>query len=101
MTHKLRSTIEASGIEWPALRNPIPCFAHVMQLALGAFINIVTESGGTKSWEAHERDQHFGENESIDFGKSHRHRKEGNAKINTVSAMRVSFGKIIEKVPMS
>ena len=54
--------------------------------------------GRTKSWEAHERDQQFGKNESIDIGKSQRLRKEGNARINKVSAMRPGLAKIIEKV---
>jgi hypothetical protein len=70
MTHKPQSTLEASRIEWPALRNHIPCMAHVIQLALDAFVSSLGVKGHTKSWEAHERDQHFGENESIDIGKS-------------------------------
>jgi len=70
MTRELQSTLEASGIEWPALRNHIPCMAHVIQLALGAFMSSLGVKGPTKSWEAHERDQQFGENESIDIGKS-------------------------------
>jgi hypothetical protein len=79
MTGKLQSTLEASGIEWPALRNHIPCMAHIIQLALGAFMSSLGVKGRTKSWEAHERDQQFGENESIDLGKSQRLRKEGKA----------------------
>ena len=54
--------------------------------------------GCTKSWEAHEHDQQFGENETIDIGKSQRLQKEGNARINKVSAMRPGLAKIIEKV---
>jgi len=57
--------------------------------------------GRTKSWEAHERDQQFGENESTDIGKSQSLRKEGNARINKVSAMRPGLAKIIEKVCIS
>jgi hypothetical protein len=53
--------------------------------------------GRTKSEEAHQRDQQFGENESTDIGKSQRLRKEGNAGINKVSAMRPGLAKIIEK----
>jgi len=101
MTCELQSTLEASGIEWPALRNHIPCLAHVIQLALGLFMSTLGVEGLTKTWEAHEPDQQFGENESIDLGKSQRHRKEGNARINKVSAMRPGLGKIIEKVPIS
>jgi len=55
----------------------------------------------TKSWEAHERDQQFGKNESIDIGKSQRLRKEGNARINKVSAMKPGIPKIIGKVHIS
>ena len=57
MTHGLQSTLEASRIECPALRNHIPCMAHVIQLALGAFMSSLGLKGRTKSWEAHERDQ--------------------------------------------
>jgi len=57
--------------------------------------------GHTKSWEAPERNQQFGENESIDVGKSQRLRKEGTAKINRVSAMKPGLAKIIEKVRIS
>jgi len=53
--------------------------AHVMQLALSACMSSLGVKGRTKSWEAHERDQQFGENESIDIGKTQRLRKEGNA----------------------
>jgi len=44
--------------------------AHVIQLALGAFMSSLGVNRRTKSWEAHEHDQQFGENESIDIGKS-------------------------------
>ena len=101
MTRELQTTLEASGIEWPALRNHIPCMAHVIQLALGALMSSLGVKGRTKSWEAHERDQQFGENESTDIGKSQRLRKEGNARINNVSAMRPGLSKIIEKVRIS
>jgi len=101
MTRELQSTLQASAIQWPALRNHISCMAHVIQLALGAFMSSLGVKGRTKSWEAHERDQQFGENESIDIGKSQRLRKEGNARINKVSAMKPGLAKIIEKVPIS
>jgi len=41
MTCELHSTFEASGIEWPALRNHIACMAHVIHLALGAFMSSI------------------------------------------------------------
>jgi hypothetical protein len=50
----------------------------------------------TKSWEVHERNQQFGVNESIDIGKSHILRKEGNARINMVSDMRPGLAKTIQ-----
>jgi len=101
MTRDQQSILEASGIEWPALRNCILCTAYVIQLALGAFMNSFGVKGCTKSWEADERDQQFGENKSIDIEKSQRLRKEGNARINKVSAMRPGLAMIIEKVCIS
>jgi len=74
---------------------------HVIQLALGAFMSSLGVKGHTMSWEAHERDQQFGENESTDIGKSQRLRKEGNARINKVSAMKPGLAMIIEKVHIS
>jgi len=97
MTGEAQSTLEASGIEWPAFRNHIPCMAHVIQLALGAFMSSLCVTSRTKSWEAHERDQQFGENASIDIRKSHRLQTEGNARINKMLAMRPGLAKIIEK----
>jgi len=101
MTRELQSTLEASGIVWPALRNHIQCMAHVIQLAVGAFMSSLGVNGRTMSWEAHERDQQFGENKRIDIAKSQRLRKEGNARINKVSAMRPGLAKIIENVRIS
>jgi hypothetical protein len=62
MTCELQSTLETSGIEWPALMNYIPCMVHIIQLARGAFMSSLRVKGRTKSWEAHEHDQQFGEN---------------------------------------
>jgi len=56
MTRELQSTLEASGIEYPALRNHIPCMVHVIQMALGAFMSSLGVKCRTKSWEAHECD---------------------------------------------
>jgi len=75
--------------------------AHLIHLSLGTFKSSLGVKGRTKSWEAHERDQQFGENESTDIGKSQRLRKEGNARINKVSAMKPGLAKIIEKVRIS
>jgi len=75
--------------------------AHVIQLSLGTFMSSLGVKGLTTFWEAHERDQQFGENESTDIGKSQRLWKEGNARINKVPAMRPGLAKIIEKVRIS
>jgi hypothetical protein len=75
--------------------------AHVIQLALGTYMCILDGNGRTRSWEAHERDQHFGETEGTDSGKSQRLWKEVNARINTVSPMRPGLVKMIEKVHIS
>ena len=101
MTRKLQTTFKASGIEWRALRNHIPCMAHVIQLTVGSSMISLGVNGRTKSWEAHERDQQFGENESTDIGRSQRLRREGNGRINKVSAMKPGLAKIIEKVCIS
>jgi hypothetical protein len=45
---------------------------HIMQLALCAFMSSLGVQGRTKFWEAHEHDQQYGENDSIDIGKSQR-----------------------------
>jgi len=75
--------------------------AHVIQLALGAFMSTVGVKGCTKSWEAHECNPQFGENQSTDIRKCQRLRKEGNGRINKVSAMRPGLAKIIENVHVS
>jgi len=101
MTHELQSTLEASATKWAALKNHIPSMAHIIRLALGTFISSLGVNSHVKSWETHDHDQQFGENETIDFGKSQRHRKEGNVRINKVSAMRPGLANIIEKVSIS
>jgi hypothetical protein len=60
--------------------------AHVIQQALGAFMKSLGVKGCTNSWEAHERNQQFGENERTEIRKSQRLQEEGNARINKVSA---------------
>jgi len=101
ITCELQTTYEASRIEWPALGIHLPWMAHVIQLALGAFMSTLGVKGRVKSWEAHERDQQFGGNESADIAKSPRVQKGGNGTINKVSAMRPSLANIIEKLHIS
>ena len=74
---------------------------QIIQLALGAFMSGLSFKRRTKSWEAHDCDQQFGENESEDLGKSQRLRTESNARINMVLAMKPGLAKIIEKVRIS
>jgi len=96
MTRELQSTLEASRIEWPALRYHIPCMADVIERVVGAFMSSLGVKGCNKPWKAHECDQQFGQNESINIGKSQRLQNGGNARINKVSAMRPGLAKIIE-----
>jgi len=95
ITHKLHTTLKLSGIEWPASGDHISSMEHVILLALGVLMSSLGVKGRTMSWTAHECDQQFGANERIDIGKSQRLRKEDNARINKVSTMRPSLGKII------
>jgi len=57
MSRELQTTLEASGMEWPAMRYHIPCMAHVIQLALDAFRSSLGVKGHTKSLETHEHYQ--------------------------------------------
>jgi len=101
MTCEQQSTLEASGIEWPALKNHLPSMAHAIQLGFGAFICRFSFKGYTKSLDTHQRDQQFGENEWMDIAKSQWLRKQGNARNNKVSALRPGLTKIIEHVCIS
>jgi len=77
---------------------PHTIHAHVIQLALGALMSSLGVQGHSNSREAPERDQQFGETESIVIGKSHRQQKEDIGRINKVLAMRQGLAKIFEKV---
>jgi hypothetical protein len=101
MTRELQPTHEDSGIEWPPSRNHIRCMAHIIRLALGAFMKSLGVKGYTRTSEAHEWDQQCGENEHIDNGKSQKLRTEGNATINQVLAIRPGLAKIIVKLHTS
>jgi len=87
MTRELQSTVEASGIIWPEMRNHILCMVNVIQRVLGGFMNNLGGNGRTMSSEAHECDWQLEENASTDIGKSQRLQKEGNGRIQKVSAM--------------
>jgi len=101
MTHELQSTLEGSEVGWPALMNQIPGMAQVIEVAVGAFMSSFGVIGRTTSWEAHVGDQEVGQNESIVIGNTQRLRKEGNARINWVSATRPGLAKTIDKVRIS
>jgi len=75
------------------MKNLVSCMAHVIQITFGAFMSKLRVKGRMQSWEAHEHDQPYGENQSTDIAKSQRLRREGNARIHMVSAMRPGFGK--------
>jgi hypothetical protein len=88
MTREAHSTLEASGTEWPELRDHIPCMGDVIQLPVGEFMSRLDDKCHTKSSEPHNHYQQCEENDSIYDWMSHRLRKEANARINNVSAMR-------------
>jgi len=98
MTPELQPPLDHSGFQWPAMRNHIVCMAHIVRCALCGFISSLGVIGRTKSLEAHKHNQQFGEIKSTVIGKSQRLGKDGNARINKVSALRLVLGKIIEKV---
>jgi len=84
MTHELELMLQASGIKWAALRNHIPCLAHIIQLAIGAFISTLGVQGHTKSRESRDHNHQFGVNVSRNSGKCQSVQKEGNAGIDKV-----------------
>jgi len=71
--------------------------ANGISRALGALMTSLGVKDATKSWEAHEHNRQFGENDITDIEQSYRLRKHGNARINMVLAMRPGLAKIIEK----
>jgi len=50
MTDEIQSTPEASALRWPALRNHIPCMAHVIQFALGVFFSGASVKAKPRLW---------------------------------------------------
>jgi len=98
MTREWPSTLVASGISLPDLWNHIPCMVYIMPLAAGQFISSHGVWGHMKSWKAHEHNHRSAENNRIDIGNCQQLWKEGNARINKVSAMRAALAKIVQKV---
>jgi len=101
MTRELQSTLEASGIEWPTLRNHIPCMAHPNT----AGFRCIHEQSQCKRPHQVLRSpwarSAFWREWSIDIGNSQRLRKEGNARINKVFTIRPGLAKIIGKERIS
>jgi len=98
MTQEPQSTHESSGIEWPASRYQTPCMSHGIHPALDPLISSFGVRCLTKSWNAHDHDQRFRENQRTEIGNSQRLCKEANVTINKVSAMRLGVVKIIQTV---
>jgi hypothetical protein len=64
ITTDMQSTLEASGIQLPALRNHIPCMVHSIQLALSPFMGSLGVKGHTKSSYAQERREESDQNKA-------------------------------------
>ena len=79
----------------------MPYMVHIVQRTVGAFMSSLSVKGHTMSWEAHQCNLQFGENNSIDIGRSQRFGKKGNDGINMVLAMKPGLVKIIDKVHIS
>jgi hypothetical protein len=92
MTGSLQLLLEESGVEWSAEQNHMPCMAHVIQLALGAFMNALGVKGREKSWEDTER-----EKMTADSGRVVK-KKIGGARVERVALLKGGFNKIVEKV---
>jgi hypothetical protein len=75
--------------------------ALIIQLGQGAFMSSFSVHSCNPSWNAHQRNQPFEENEQKDIGKSQTYRKEGNDRINKVLAMRPGLAWNIETVCVS
>ena len=70
----------------------MPCMAHVIQLALGAFMNTLGVKGHQKSWEDTEREKII-----ADRGRKSK-RRIGGARVERVALLKCGFNKIVEKV---
>jgi hypothetical protein len=92
MTGCLQLLLEESGVEWSAEQNHMPCMAHVIQLALGAFMNTLGVKGRQKSWEDTEREKMV-----ADRGRESK-RRIGGARVERVALLKCGFNKIVEKV---
>src|SRR6266849_3304784 len=92
MTGCLQLLLNESGVEWSAELNHMPCMAHVIQLALWAFIHTLGDKGRQKSWEDTKS-----ENIRADRGRESK-RRIGGARVERVALLKCGFNKIVEKV---
>ena len=91
MARELQKSLKTMEVEWSAAQNHIPCMAHVIQLALSAFMQSLGVKGRSKSWEEGVRDT------LTEDGKG-RKGKVGCGRIKKIMEMPAGFSKIIEKV---
>ena len=90
MVKELQRSLKAMEVDWSAAQNHIPCMAHVIQLALAAFMKSLGIQGRNRSWEDGVRDALTEEQ----GGK----KKMGGCRIAKIEILKAEFNKIIEKV---
>ena len=56
MVKELYRSMKAMEVDWSAVQNHIPCMAHIIQLALVAFMKSLGIQGRNRSWEDGVRD---------------------------------------------
>jgi hypothetical protein len=93
MTNCLERLLENESTVWSAEQNHLPCMTHIIQLALGAFMDSLGVKVRHKSWEDTER-------EKIGGQKSSGRNKGGGARVDKVVSLEPGFHKIVEKVWM-
>ena len=93
MTGCLQKLLENGGTDWSAEQNHLPCMTHVIQLALGAFMDSLGVKGRHKSWEDNEREK-IGQ-ETVG---SNRRKRVCGVRVEKVASLEPGFNKIVEKV---
>ena len=93
MTKFLERLLVDCPSEWCASQNHMPCMTHVIQLTLGAFMDLLGVQGRGKSWEDTERDKIAGE-----FPGRRSKIKLGGARVERMNLLPAGFNKIVEKV---
>lgn len=71
----------------------MPCMTHVIQLALGAFMDSLGVKGRAKSWEDTEREKMGNGDERSKGG-----RGTGGTRVERINLLSAGFNKIVEKV---